>query len=428
MVIFIFYCTFAPTIFIMGTSKSRGNSKKKTKSWKDSDNIAIKILRWIYHSILLVSTLSLLFVYLLSAFSDHIDPRKIVYLSYLGIGYHIVLSAVIIWMIVLFVIRHWKLGAILAVGLICTWGQVSRYFPLHAFGQSPVSVSEKIQGKEMAARIDSVKILTYNTCGMGQVHLSKIKEKIPVLDVIRDSKADIVCLQEYAFTLSSGGHTQEQIRKSLSDIYPYYDFMPNYSRKAMGIAIFSKYPIKNMVRIDKSKKDYISSMFYELEINNKRVILVNNHLHSNLIKQQDRRLYDEMIEHFEKDSLQRIRTGMLRSLGSGFRSRASQCNLIRKFIKDRIGEEDVPMIICGDMNDTPLSYTYRIMRGNLNDAWQEAGFGAGTTYNKHHFWFRIDHIFHSHHFKALDIEVQRQYDYSDHYPVLATFQLLNNTK
>ena len=179
-----------------------------------------------------------------------------------------------------------------------------------------------------------------------------------------------------------------------------------------------------MKRIDKSKKNYVSSMYYELEINKRRVVLVNNHLQSNMIEKRDRVLYGEMVEHFETDSIERIRTGMLRSLGKGYKGRARQANMIKDFVSEQKDGRDLPVIICGDFNDTPISYCYRTMRGDLHDAWQEAGTGSGVTYNQHHFWFRIDHVLLSSHFKAIDIRVLDQYKYSDHYPVLTKIQLL----
>lgn len=92
-------------------------------------------------------------------------------------------------------------------------------------------------------------------------------------------------------------------------------------------------------------------------------------------------------------------------------------------MRDNIGAE-VPLIICGDFNDTPVSYCYQQIRGALSDSWEEAGWGPGITYNRNKFWFRIDHIFHSKHFKTIDIKVLDEYSYSDHYPVLATVDLL----
>ena len=391
-------------------------------------NIVIKVIRGIFNSILAVSTIGLLFVYLLSAFSDHFDPRTYLYVAFLGIGYHIALILTVLWLIVLVVLRHWKLAALAALCLISTYSKVSRYFPMNILRNDPITKVRSAEGLDSPIQVDTIRLMTYNTCGSGQVAVWKKDVEVPVLDFLRNSKADILCLQEHSFAQTKNGHSQEEMRKYLADIYPYYDFMPNYSRETLGIAIFSKFPIKKMARIDKSKKDYASSMYYELDIKGRRVALINNHLHSNQIELRDRELYDEMLEHFDKDSLGRIRTGMMRSLGNGYRARASQSNLIKNFIAERIGNDDIPVIICGDMNDTPISYCYRTMRGDYEDAWQNAGLGSGTTYNQHHFWFRIDHVFHTSHFRTLDIQVLKRCEYSDHYPVMVNLQLLPESK
>lgn len=407
--LYFFYRTFAPLVLIMANSKNSGNKAIKSKSWDAGKNIISSILRWTYQSTMAVSTSIILILYLVSAYSDHVDPRSLYYLSFLGIGFQIILAIALCWLGILVILRHWKWSLILALGLILTHEQISRSFPVNISSEDSDS---------------AIKVMTYNTCGLGLVQLSKIDEKIPVLDVIRQVNADVVCLQEYAFSLSKKGHTQDQIRKSLADIYPYYDYLQNSGRRDMGIALYSKYPITKKARIDNNEKSYSWSMYYELEINNRRIALVNTHMSSNKIKIRDRELYDEMIEHFAADSIQRIRTGMLRSLGKGYVARASEANMIKKFVLEQTRDEDIPIIICGDMNDTPISYCYRTMRGELEDAWQNTGFGRGSTYNQHHFWFRIDHIFHSSHFKTLRTEILDQYEYSDHYPVLSTLQLL----
>ena len=91
-------------------------------------------------------------------------------------------------------------------------------------------------------------------------------------------------------------------------------------------------------------------MYYQVEAYGQRVGLINMHLHSNSIQTKDRIFYNEMIDHFEKDSIQRIRTNMLRPLAKAFRSRASEATAIRKFL-DETHPSDMPLIICGDMND-----------------------------------------------------------------------------
>ena len=241
---------------------------------------------------------------------------------------------------------------------------------------------------------------------------------------LREGQADIVCLQEYGFTLKPGGHTEQELRGELKDLYPYYDFMPNDQRKALGIAVFSKHPIRKAIRIDKRKKGYFSAMYYQLDVRGRTMGLVNMHLRSNMIDPKDRILYDEMIEKFEPDSLDRIRTGMMRALAQAYRLRSTESAMLRQVLLDQ-HPNDMPLLICGDMNDTPISYCYQSLRQvGLYDTWQETGVGPGITYRANHFWFRIDHMLHSKHFRALHSRVRKDVKLSDHYPVEATFQIL----
>ncbi len=385
----------------------------------------LRILGIAGQSVMALFTVVLTVLFLGSAYSDHLSPNVWIWFSYLSIAFPVFFFLSILWTVVLLILRRWILAGIMILSFILTWEPVSRYWPLHAGGREAVTEVTPPEGNPYPIQVDTLRLLTFNTCWMGQTHLSQIKEKIPVMDLVRQSGADIVCLQEYAFTLSAGGHTETQLRNSVSDIYPYYDYLHYYYRKAMGIAVFSKYPIRKAERIDKGSKSYQASMYYEIDVNGQLVALVNNHLQTNDIKPQDRELYDDMIEHFERDSLQRIRSGLVRKLGSGFISRARQSNQIMRYLQSRSAKSRaLPLLIVGDFNDTPFSYCYQTLRNGLADTWQDAGFGPGITYNQHHFWFRIDHILHSRRLRALQTRVLSDCKYSDHYPVEAAFQLL----
>jgi len=75
------------------------------------------------------------------------------------------------------------------------------------------------------------------------------------------------------------------------------------------------------------------------------------------------------------------------------------------------------MLVCGDFNDSPLSYAHRVIGEGLCDVFVEAGAGPGFTYNQNHFYFRIDHIFATPAFRVLECKVDRSIRASDHYPV-----------
>ena len=105
-------------------------------------------------------------------------------------------------------------------------------------------------------------------------------------------------------------------------------------------------------------------------------------------------------------------------LRDAFIKRASQAEIISKHIRN----SPYPVVVCGDFNDVPVSYSYRTMKKNLNDSFVEAGKGIGTTYMGKFPSFRIDFIFHSKEIKCLNFDIPNV-KLSDHFPVTSKFVL-----
>jgi len=57
----------------------------------------------------------------------------------------------------------------------------------------------------------------------------------------------------------------------------------------------------------------------------------------------------------------------------------------------------------------------------MRNAFEDAGKGFGFTYNKVLFFLRIDNIFYDPSLNIEHFKTHREVDYSDHYPVSATF-------
>ena len=101
---------------------------------------------------------------------------------------------------------------------------------------------------------------------------------------------------------------------------------------------------------------------------------------------------------------------MFRNYGASAAIRAKQANEIRKAVK----ESPHPVIVGGDFNDVPSSYTYqRILTPRLRDAWAEAGSGIGTTFTGPLPGLRIDFLLVDTSLSVLDIE-RVETGYSDH--------------
>lgn len=347
----------------------------------------------ILDGLVLLANLLVLALFTCSAYSDHISPLRSIYPSYLGILFPFFFVAVILFLLYWTIRLKWYalLGVVAIIGC---WEPVTRYMPYHLSRE-----------KE---RAEDIKLLTYNTCGLGQ-NDSK-KNGRAVLDFIKREDPDIVCLQEYTFYKRADGLTEKKIRRILSN-YPYYHYNAASKSYTSGLAIFSKYPIRRTQAINYESL-YNNSCLYELDVKGSRITVINNHLESNQLSKEDKEFYNEMIRHFDSDKIDEIRTTLVHKLGKAYRVRAVQADTLRNII-DR---QTNPVIVCGDFNDTPISYCYKRIRGDLKDAFRESGFGLGITYHENKFLFRIDHILHSDSFRAYNAKVHHV-TYSDHYPV-----------
>ncbi|MEM8906288.1 MAG: endonuclease/exonuclease/phosphatase family protein, partial [Bacteroidota bacterium] len=97
--------------------------------------------------------------------------------------------------------------------------------------------------------------------------------------------------------------------------------------------------------------------------------------------------------------------------------RAQQAHLVAEHVRN----SPYPVMICGDFNETPLSYVYRILSAPLQDAFKQKGSGLGTTYAGKIPALRIDYILADRRLKILDHQILYK-SYSDHYPVRSSFE------
>ena len=91
-------------------------------------------------------------------------------------------------------------------------------------------------------------------------------------------------------------------------------------------------------------------------------------------------------------------------------------NQVEQIIDD-INGSDIPSIIVGDFNDTPLSNTYHRLASGRKDSFVEAGRGFGASFKPLWPLIRIDYVLYPESFRAISHTTIKS-DYSDHYPVM----------
>lgn len=252
-----------------------------------------------------------------------------------------------------------------------------------------------------------IKILSYNVHGFKYDLRTHPTKKPKVLEYFKSTGAEIICLQE-ATIPKSGPLSAQGIRDALPEINHYQLASTSSSG---GSITFSKYPIINLGEIRFPGSSNLV-LFSDIQINNNKIIRVYNcHLQSYSIDPDDYSIIDSLGTGSNSKQIKEARK-ISYKLKTGFKLRAVQS---RK-IADHISKSPYPVIVCGDFNDTPISYAYRQVRGDLKDAFVEAGWGISNTYNGELPSFRIDYILFNQNFIARNYQRDRV-PYSDHFPV-----------
>lgn len=222
-----------------------------------------------------------------------------------------------------------------------------------------------------------------------------IPEKIS--DFVKDQNPDIICIQEYSGNLAD------------FDQYRYkFIFFENKNNK-MGQAIYSKFPIveKGDIHFPNSGNNVI---FADIKKGKDTVRVYSMHMQSIKIS-PDVHEIDEDLNQIDKKKSKMI----FRRMSQAFKEQQQQAELF----KEHKNSCPYPQIICGDMNNSAFSYVYRSIKGQLNDSFEEAGSGFGTTYNFKYYPARIDYIFTDKKMKIKSFKNFTNFVNSDHYPIMA---------
>lgn len=102
----------------------------------------------------------------------------------------------------------------------------------------------------------------------------------------------------------------------------------------------------------------------------------------------------------------------------GYKRRKKEADTLYEHIR----KEHYPVIVMGDLNDVPGSYTlYKIKKAGLSNAWWEGGCGYGVTFHDGLLRLRLDHILYpKDKLKLQNIKVLDS-NLSDHNALVANF-------
>ena len=236
---------------------------------------------------------------------------------------------------------------------------------------------------------------------------------------IKEMQPDIICIQECSVDKNTHFYTNDSVKKATQ--LKYMCFEPLVSVDNLydfGLTIYSKYPIVRHRKLFDVERSTNNIIITDVKIGDDTVRFFNCHLESLHFEIKEYATIEKISDrNFTEQDTTGIRF-ILQKLKKALIKRANQADSISIAIK----KSPYPVIVCGDFNDIPLSYTYHTIKthNDLVDAFRNAGNGLGGTYIGKLPSFRIDYILHSKRIETWDFRVGKRI-LSDHYPIYCQF-------
>jgi endonuclease/exonuclease/phosphatase family metal-dependent hydrolase len=355
----------------------------------------------------IISNAVLAVLFLLGCYGGYLNPQ-----TFWPVGF-LTLAAFYFFVLLLLFILFWlfvkaRLSLISIVTILLAWGPVRQIIPLRF---SSTFNKEKTT--------DALRVMSWNVEHFDILeHKTNPEKKQQMLDLINEYQPDVACFEEMvgSDSIADAINYIPQFLQKLSFSGCNY----SYNRKVdfdgkhhFGIITFSKLPIINKQTVQFYPYDYNSIFQYtDVLYGSDTVRIFNLHLQS-LKFSADNLKYIDDPELTDESGLKESRS-VMGKLKRGFLKRKIQAERIR----DEIDKSPYPVIVCGDFNDVPNSYSYNTIGSGLKNTFAEKGSGIGRTFSGISPTLRIDNIFVSEKFDVLQYGRNTK-RLSDHFPVIA---------
>lgn len=348
--------------------------------------------------------------FLLACLAPSADPDKWWFISMFGLAFPFLLVVIILFMIGWLFVKK-RLALISAIVLIFGIRGISHFFAFH------------VSGNEMPIekKSSSLRLATWNVARFIEMKRNNNKgsqTRLRMMEQIQQTNADILCLQEFFHSRASDYYPNlTYISKQFN--YPYYFFShdDDGDKHYTGSVIFSRYPIIDSGLIRYPRPSLPDALVHaDIKVGKDTIRVYTTHLQSIQFKPTDYEKIQDISEG--KDGMMSNSKAIFGKLRTAMSNRKIQSDIIAQVL----GDSPYPVLFCGDLNDIPNSYTYRQVRGNMQDAFLKKGFGIGRTFSAISPTLRIDYIFAD---PVFEIEGYRRIvkPYSDHFMIMANLRL-----
>ena len=340
---------------------------------------------------------------LLSVLSAYIDPVKFVWLTFFGLAFWVIVCYNFVVLTLLLLM--WSKKAWISI--------IALLIAIPGFYKS-FSTGKAQEGAEL-------RIMSYNVFRFLDIY---DEEKSPfdvattMANVILEQQPDVLCLQEYEIFKPKIGRKESiaLFGEMVGMPYQYYHTKEYF----VGNVIFSKYPLQALDDGSSFSQENEYGAVVEVDAGEKgKFYVVCCHLTSFLLTSDEVSVFTDTGN--SKQEMQEYGKSIFAKLKSAYEKRSYE---VSKMLSD-IPHDGSAIILCGDMNDTPMSYTYnQIKRAGFTDGFVETGWGIGHTYAGKLPLLRIDYVWGNERIQPKAFK-RLKHKVSDHYPVMMDFKVVD---
>lgn len=370
--------------------------------------MAVSFTRFARRAFLLIHIVAAV-LFLLACFGPYLSSHTWWPISFLGLVFGGLLL-VQVFFILFWIIFYPRYALISIAVLLIGYKAVSVFIAVRPL---PDFVAQKKPGH--------LRVMHWNVARFIELHRNDnrgSRTRAKMMDLIKRQNADVLCMQEFYYSTDSNNYNNlTYIQKELGYPYAYLGGKDDGDKQWYGQAIFSRYPIVDSATLFFPKPTITEALIHaDVVFGGDTVRFLTTHLQSVQFKKEDYQNIEE-IKHQEDSILQNSRN-IFSKLKRGYQARAIQTGIVRREIE----KSPHPVIITGDFNDVPNSYTYYTIGKGLQDAFLQKGAGVGRTYSGISPTLRIDYILAG---KAFEVQQFQRIvrSLSDHYPLVADFAL-----
>jgi endonuclease/exonuclease/phosphatase family metal-dependent hydrolase len=331
-------------------------------------------------SLNLIAVVGILLAYL----ATQVSPENFPLLALFGIAYGIFLVLNILFVIFWLLVKK-RLALISSIAILIGYSYLASY----------IQLIPEITATDPPAQ--SITIVSQNVKLFGWYNWTEnIQLRDQMIRSLEKSGGDIFCFQEYFHNSTPGiFETRETIKLALGAPHVFDQYTSHiHNGQQYGIATFSKHPIVSSGKIEfKGEKNNNICIYTDVIVYGDTMRIYNVHAASIRFSDSDYDFIEKINEEKQEADVKIDQAyGIVERLSNAFQRRARQVSLV----KEHANKSPYPTIICGDFNDTPVSYSYATISKGLVDTFRKSGgIGIGSTYLGAFPSFRIDYIFHS---------------------------------